>query len=47
MAGSAEKSRKGFGLHRKGRNHLESKWVMTRFGERRSVQRAVETLEKA
>jgi hypothetical protein len=47
MAGSAEKGRKEVGLHRKGRNHLESKQIMMRrSGERRSVWRVVETLEK-
>jgi hypothetical protein len=48
MAGSAEKGRKEVGLHGKGRNCLESKQIMTRrCGERRSVWRVVETLEKA
>jgi hypothetical protein len=47
MAGSVEKSQKEVGLHGKGRNRPESKRVMTRrCGERRSVQRVVETLEK-
>jgi hypothetical protein len=48
MAGSAEKGQKEVGLHRKRSNHLKSKWIMIRrCGERRSVWRAVETLEKA
>jgi hypothetical protein len=48
MAGSAEKGWKEVGLHGKGSNHPKSKWITTRrCGERRSVRRAVETLEKA
>jgi hypothetical protein len=48
MAGSAENGRKEVGLHGKGRNHPESKRIMMRrCGERRSVWRVVETLEKA
>jgi hypothetical protein len=48
MAGSVEKDLKEVRLHRKGRNRLESKRItMRRCGERRSVQRVVETLEKA
>jgi hypothetical protein len=47
MAGSAEKDWKEVRLHGKGRNRPESKRIMTRrCGERRSVQRVVETLEK-
>jgi hypothetical protein len=48
MAGSAEKGWKEVRLHGKGSSHLKSKWITTRrCGERRSVRRAVETLEKA
>jgi hypothetical protein len=48
MIGSMEIDWKEVGLHGKGRNHPESKQIMTRrCEEKRSVQRVVETLEKA
>jgi hypothetical protein len=47
MAGSAEMCWKEVRLCGKGGNRPESKWITTkRCGERRSVQRVVETLEK-
>jgi hypothetical protein len=47
MAGSVEMGRKEIGLHRKGGNCPESKWITTRrCRERRSVWKAIETLKK-
>jgi hypothetical protein len=47
MTGSLEMCQKEVRLCRKGRNHLESRQITTRrCGEKRSVQRVVETLKK-